>query len=771
MKGMKRVNILLCIMLLFLLTACGKEKVAEPEQSQPQVDRSGYDWRTEPWKEASSADSAHTLYFGQYVEGLEYDMEYYENHSTEYRTWGKRAYALDEYSSWMFNSTERYLEYSYFLNWYDGESGEIQQKQIKLPDLEQYADMELVVSTFDVVDAQNYVLFVQARLEGNTQAYLAVRMDMDGKSTGVTDLYPVMVEHGISLDDYMLFSDVYVDGAGNYYVIPDKWQGTVLVLGADGMLLKRMDAPQGGMVVQYAMKNPDGAPVFEWYNEYEDGVRLATYDKEKGIKVYTDAKLPHTTPKALTDDGYLYYSDNNGRLYRWDLYTGNVEFCIDYVALGIGANEHTTKLITGSAGEPVLLDFSGQGALICNMVTEEVEQKEAIRVVSFTTDCQYVSNCAVEFSRGRTDCILRVESPQVEGTDKLAIISAEEEFRNRMQAELVSGKAADIYIVSASDMKMLYENGVLADLTGVLPEEVESCIFPGVLEGGVIDGQLIGLAPEARAEIMMVSDKYWSEEQWTVEEALSVMESKQALLLPLGILAGNSSMFLRENFLKNLSDTPFLDLEKGVCDVNNPLFLSALKLAKQYGASWGTDPTDTGDSIGFTVDISGYPYFTIIMAEYGEEYHPVGFPSESGSGGYWECDYFVVMNKNSKHKEVLEEFLVTLFDVERQRSSHQPVRNDLVSQFTVYNEDSRNPWQFSMGDGTFAMLEVKPDGSSWEQEYLDLMNSCVCANGGMEVIREIIMEECDGYFYGDKDIQQTVEIIQKRVQLYLDEQN
>ena len=94
-----------------------------------------------------------------------------------------------------------------------------------------------------------------------------------------------------------------------------------------------------------------------------------------------------------------------------------------------------------------------------------------------------------------------------------------------------------------------------------------------------------------------------------------------------------------------------------------------------------------------------------------------------------------------------------------------------MSQFTVYDEDSSHPWQFSMGDGTFAMLEVKPDGSSWEQEYLDLLNSCVCANGGMEVIREIIMEECDGYFYGDKDIQQTVDVIQKRVQLYLDEQN
>lgn len=84
---------------------------------------------------------------------------------------------------------------------------------------------------------------------------------------------------------------------------------------------------------------------------------------------------------------------------------------MDYAALGIGANEHTTKMIIGPTGEPVLLDFSGQGGLICNMVTEVTEQKEAVRVVSFTAACEYVSNCAVEFSRGRTDYILRVESP------------------------------------------------------------------------------------------------------------------------------------------------------------------------------------------------------------------------------------------------------------------------------------------------------------------------------------------------------------------------
>ncbi len=767
---MKRVKVVIGIILLFILTACGKENVPEAEQGQVQVDRSGFDWRTVPWKEAISTDSVHALYLGQYVEGLEYDMEYYEAHSTEYRTWGKRVYALDSYSNWIANTSGRYLKYSYFLNWYDGENGEIQQKEIQLPDLEQYADMELVISTFDIVDAQNYVLFVQAIQEGNTQAYLAVHMDADGKSAGVTDLYPAMMEYGISLDNYLLFTDIYVDGEGNFYVTPDKWQGTVLVLGADGILLKRMDAPQSGMIVQYAMKNPDGTPVFEWYNEYEDRVRLASYEKEKGIKVYADAKLPHGTPKALTENGYLYYSDNNGRLYRWDLYMGNVEFCIDYAALGIGANTHSTKMIVGSTGEPVLLDISGQDALICNMVTEEVEQKAAIRVVSFTTDCQYVSNRAVEFSRGRTDYMLRVESPQVVGTDRLAIVNAEEEFRNRMQAELVSGKAADIYIVSASDMKMLYENGVLADLTGVLPEEVKNCIFPGVLEGGVIEGKQVGFAPEARVEIMMVSDKYWSEEQWTVEEALAVMESKQALLLPLGILAGNSSLFLRENYLQDLSDTPFLDLEKGICDFENPMFLSAMKLAKQYGPSWGTDPMDEKDAIGFTVDIGGYPEFTNIMAKYGEEYHPIGFPSESGSGGYWDCDYFVVMSKNTKHREILEEFLIDLFATESQRSSAHPVRNDLISQFTIYVEDSQNPWQYSLGNGEFAWLEVKPDGSSWEQEYLDLLNRCVCKNGSTEMIQEIIMEECEGYFYGDKNAQQTVEVIQKRVQLYLDEQ-
>ena len=37
------------------------------------------------------------------------------------------------------------------------------------------------------------------------------------------------------------------------------------------------------------------------------------------------------------------------------------------------------------------------------------------------------------------------------------------------------------------------------------------------------------------------------------------------------------------------------------------------------------------------------------------------------------------------------------------------------------------------------------------------------------IIRNMILEETDAYFAGDKELDETVKLIQNRVQLYLDE--
>lgn len=148
----------------------------------------------------------------------------------------------------------------------------------------------------------------------------------------------------------------------------------------------------------------------------------------------------------------------------------------------------------------------------------------------------------------------------------------------------------------------------------------------------------------------------------------------------------------------------------------------------------------------------------------------MGFPTQEGSGNYWNGDYYLVMSKDSPNREIVQEYLLSLFDPEQQRDSDHPIRNDLISRYTVYNDTGQGPkLQYDMGDGVFSVLETKKDGSSWEEEYLALMNDCsYCSEDTGEIV-EIILEEVEYYFSGGRDVWKTAEIIQNRVQTYVNE--
>lgn len=57
-----------------------------------------------------------------------------------------------------------------------------------------------------------------------------------------------------------------------------------------------------------------------------------------------------------------------------------------------------------------------------------------------------------------------------------------------------------------------------------LEEPIAYLVYPGVLEGGMIQGCRIGLAPEARPHTMMISGQYGEQENWTLEELLNLAD-------------------------------------------------------------------------------------------------------------------------------------------------------------------------------------------------------------------------------------------------------
>lgn len=780
----KSCTILVMTMALFL-AACGPDGKGDVSNANPdgvagQDSRSGFDWRIDEWKTDLSTGTSHTLYLGEFAEGLEADQV--GDRSTIYRTWGNNLYGLDRFAQKFLNNDA--VQWLYSLDCYQGKTGEISQRSISLPSMQDYAALEKTVSTFDIMNDREIVLFVQARQDGNNKAYLAVHMSMDGKpneDADVVDLQPVIQKNGGMLEEGTALENVYVDHRGYYYVISDTQQGRVLVLKPDGSLAEVLKADRDDMQVNFACKDPDGDPVFKWYSFGEEMLQLAGYDPETGRKVYAEAKLPWESPMAMTEDGYLFYGNIDGNLYRWDLYTGSRELCINYGIMGIGQNPYTLCLITDAEMNPILVDRAGGSAKFYHMGTDSGQQKTMIRLVSMAPNCDYMSAWAVDFSRAQDEYAIIVEKPEmpvIVGGDWSEYFDVMDSFRDRAMMELATGDAADLYFVSAADMKLLYEKGALADLTGVLPDELTECIFPGVLAGGMFDGKQVGLAVEAYATVTMVSNDIWPGNSWTLEEALELIEADPHLefLVIQRSSKSNAPQMLMETFLQDMNHSPFLDLEKKTCDFTNPLFIRLLALTKDYGPyqSWESDPLQDGIAAGFSENIDGFSDFSSIMNEYGDNYHPVGLPTDGVSGNYWSSDYYLVMAKDTPYEDILEDYLMQLFDIERQRSIMRPVRNDLISQCIVYNDFdpyTSSEWLWDRGNGEYYWVPMKPDGSSWEREYLELMNSCVAKPGDTEFIFDILWEELGSYYDGSKDAVTVAEIIQNRVQLYLDERN
>lgn len=66
-------------------------------------------------------------------------------------------------------------------------------------------------------------------------------------------------------------------------------------------------------------------------------------------------------------------------------------------------------------------------------------------------------------------------------------------------------------------------------------------------------------------------------------------------------------------------------------------------------------------------------------------------------------------------------------------------------------------------------ISLKPDGSTYLEEYLAFVESCEPMPYIPQQIRQIVSEEAMLFFDGRKEAGETADIIQRRVQLYLEE--
>lgn len=254
------------------------------------------------------------------------------------------------------------------------------------------------------------------------------------------------------------------------------------------------------------------------------------------------------------------------------------------------------------------------------------------------------------------------------------------------------------------------------------------------------------------------------------------------------IFAGSSGEGQPDNILyymamKDVKNSPFVDLEKGECYFDSELFRKVLELSKRYGGNEDQDGNgsvsyeekkrelkealDNGRAIAYPDTVFGLSDFSTQLEYLGEDYYYVGYPTSGGSGNYLNCREYMVVNKAAAEMDMIQEYIRYLFEEDNQRGmGSSTVRKDVLSNFLVYYNTEVD---FDRGDGSLEVVGIKPDGTTYLEEYFAYMNGCVQLSETTEEIWEMVSEEAAYYFAGQKEIDKTGDVIQRRVQLYLDE--
>lgn len=771
-----------------ILSGCGqngsgKEPAGGAESSSNRTEervsilegRAPYDLLTHTWQEAGELVSAAPGWnLTAYRENLLQPPEDLVS-THKYRTVdGTNYYILATYDNYL---PQQEWEILYDLNRIDGDTLETEVCRLHLDALE---DTDYWVISMDVTEGRPVLfLWKQDAESQGVESYLAVWFDVQGHVESTLDLMPLLQEAGLVHAGEGLLGDAAKWDSQGYYCVRGSGENEqYAIIDEEGRLVSVLD-PGQGLEQPLVVLDKDSQGRCIWEASSAEDRRTVFWGLQEGkqARLYT-GNYKITTSHIFNAYGDVYYIDGRGNLVRWDISTGACE--ILYMGDGGSFGDYYAAL-QDSSGAIVVFYDNGSRDYLFRIANEDVEQVE-LTLAYYGRAESAISMFVEEYNRTHpgTHVTVRGEDSRKSDTEW-----------TRVQAELATGGGPDLLVTDLAHMKNLQEKGVLMELSEVLNQETKEALFSGILEYGRMDDGLYSICYNASGQTVIVSDEVWTEDTWTWEDVAALLEEQERTGQP--YLAINNTLdsgnyLLRFFFLKDLEHCSLLDLEEKKAYFNTEEFCRLLELCRRYADPEGLDIDSEYGSAAASgrkavkerkvlcyVPVNGtwFQSFSTDLADLGEGYHLVGYPTEAEGGNQLLCDEGIAINAATKYPELAIELVNFVLGQGCQELLFDPVRRDTytgrIREHISYTREDSKPIVF-LRDGKYsAEVDGKPDGTSYLPEYLDFMDSCRLQSGVTEPIKDIIMEEAEAFFAGDKDVRTVADIIQSRVQLYLDE--
>lgn len=321
-------------------------------------------------------------------------------------------------------------------------------------------------------------------------------------------------------------------------------------------------------------------------------------------------------------------------------------------------------------------------------------------------------------------------------------------------------------------------NGYLLALDELFADGGE--LWTAAVESGKIGGIQYGVPYAAQLYFPTFSGTLTDGRSgWTLEEFMEAVRKSDAEILQYGF--GGTEIVVNYGLYDN-ENTELIDWERGESHLTEPLFLSLLGFAAEYADTGKIPQGEVGEALesgriaaegSFLIELSELNYREACFAGNPAD---IGFPRSSGNGIYLTPNMLYV-NANSAVPEGAKAFLRFLISEESQLryvgrsvsgAALLPVREDALEKLLTREEMQSG--EEIMAHSSTGVSYAKTGLSEENQaRFWELVEKAEPGNWYAAEILDLIYEELDPYFAGQRSAEEAAKNLDNRVQLYLDE--
>lgn len=641
------------------------------------------------------------------------------------------------------------------------------------------------------VDEDGYLYIVWERSvwdvehpENWHQDTILAKYDTSGSNVFLQDISQEMTADGMST----YIQQTAVDGEGRIYLLLDS---IICLFDSEGVY--RGNVETGGRWANDMARGKDGK-VYIAYNDWNAGGGYVA------AEIDFDGKKLGNTHAIQTDVNKMsvglekdFLISDRVRLYEYDVENDTQVELLNWVDCDI--NGDYVQLVC-PAGDGKLLTViqdwdTGETELTLLTKTEasKVVQKKEL-VLGTIQMSQDLRAAVVAFNKSNDKYHITVKEyyDPFSDTDFSTAIT-------NMNNELVSGSGLDLLEMDSEiNVGLLAEKGILADLNPFLDGSnalSRDSFVESVLRGCTYGDILVCIPKSFSIQAVAGKTSLVGEEMgWSIQDIMAFSAEHPGTQL----FEYTSRSEMMEMLMTFNQDT-FIDWEKGTCNFDSEEFRQMLEFVADFPATYSWDEGQESVPVRLAADklllhkdyISDYYDIQVTAAMFNEPVTYIGYPTTDGSAGcVMNCGGGYCVIDKSKNKDGAWEFVEFYLNRDSMFSWNFPsmkakieeeiaeaCKADYATDINgeIMKDEEGNPiiishHSYGYGDWNYESVPCTEEEIETLWKLIDMAKPMPTTNS--EVLN-IIAEEAEAFYTGQKTLDNVVSTIQSRMSMYVSE--